>query len=112
MDAQNVDYFLMANAKFLEDHQIFHIRERLLAMDESQWRMLQFMQFTDPVIVLIVSILTGPLAIDRFLIGDVGLGVVKLLTCGGLGIWVVVDWILIMGITRRKNTEKLMMAIY
>ncbi len=112
MDAQNVDMFLMSNSKFLEGHQIFHIRERLLTVDESQWRMLQFMQFDDPVILLIVSLVTGPLAVDRFMLGDIGLGVIKLITCGGLGIWVLVDWVLIMGITRRKNTEKLMMALY
>ncbi len=112
MDAQSVDMFLMANAKYLEDHQMYQIRERLLAMDESKWRMLQFMQFNDPVIILIVSLITGPLAVDRFMIGDIGLGVAKLLTCGGFGIWMLVDWVLIMGITRRKNTEKLMMAIY
>lgn len=112
MDAQNVDMFLMANAKFLEEHQIYQIRERLLLIDEQHWRMLQYMHFNDPVIILIVSLLTGPLAVDRFMIGDTGLGVAKLLTCGGLGIWVLVDWITIMGITRRKNTEKLMMALY
>jgi hypothetical protein len=112
MDAQTVDLFLMANSKYLEDHQMYLIRDRLIAMDESKWRMLQFMQFNDPVIILIVSLITGPLAIDRFMIGDTGLGVLKLITCGGLGIWMLVDWVIIMGITRRKNTEKLMMAIY
>ena len=40
MDAQNVDMFLMANSKYLEGHQMFQIRERLLTMDEPQWRML------------------------------------------------------------------------
>ena len=112
MDAQTVDLFLMANSKYLEDYQMYHIRERMIAMDESKWRMLQFMQFNDPVIILIVSLITGPLAVDRFMIGDTGLGVLKLITCGGFGIWMLVDWVIIMGITRRKNTEKLMMAIY
>ena len=112
MDAQSVDMFLMANAKYLEDHQMYYIRERLLEMDESKWRMLQFMQFNDPVIILIVSLVTGPLAVDRFMIGDTGLGIAKLITCGGFGIWMLIDWVLIMGITRRKNTEKLMRAIY
>lgn len=112
MDAQNVDYFLMSNSKYLEEFQMYHIRERLLTMDDQNWRMLQYMQFHDPVIVLIISLVTGPLAVDRFMIGDIGLGVAKLLTCGGLGIWVLIDWITIMNITRRKNTEKLMMAIY
>jgi TM2 domain-containing membrane protein YozV len=112
MDAQSVDMFLMANAKYLEDHQMYYIRERLLEMDESKWRMLQFMQFNDPVIILIVSLVTGPLAVDRFMIGDTGLGIAKLITCGGFGIWMLIDWVIIMGITRQKNTEKLMRAIY
>lgn len=112
MDAQNVDMYLMANAKFFESHQMYLIRERLLTLDEPKWRMLQYMQFDDPVVLLIVSLLTGPLAIDRFMIGDIGLGIIKLITCGGLGIWAFIDWLLIMGLTRRKNTEKLLMAIY
>jgi TM2 domain-containing membrane protein YozV len=112
MDAQSVDMFLMANAKYLEDHQMYYIRERLLEMDESRWRMLQFMQFNDPVIILIVSLVTGPLAVDRFMIGDTGLGIAKLITCGGFGIWMLIDWVIIMGVTRQKNTEKLMRAIY
>ena len=81
-------------------------------MEEPKWRMLQFMQFNDPVIILIVSLVTGPLAVDRFMIGDTGLGIAKLITCGGFGIWMLVDWIIIMGVTRQKNTEKLMRAIY
>jgi TM2 domain-containing membrane protein YozV len=112
MDAQTVDMFLMANSKYLEGYQMYHIRERMLELDDSRWRMLQFMQFNDPVIILIVSLVTGPLAVDRFMIGDIGLGIAKLLTCGGLGVWVLIDWVMIMGITRQKNTEKLMMAIY
>jgi len=52
MDAQNVDMFLFANSKYLEDYQMPVIRERMLAMDEGHWRMLQYMQFNDPVIIL------------------------------------------------------------
>lgn len=57
--------------------------------------------------MLIVSLLAGPFGIDRFMIGDTGMGVGKLLTLGGCGIWTVVDWFLIMGATREKNTLKL-----
>jgi len=55
---------------------------------------------------LIVSILAGSFGIDRFMIGDTGLGIAKLLTCGGLGIWTIIDWFLIMGATKTKNFEK------
>jgi len=52
------------------------------------------------------------LGIDRFLIGDTGLGIWKLLTCGGLGIWALVDWFLIMGATREKNFAKFQQFLY
>ena len=50
--------------------------------------------------------------IDRFMIGDTGMGVGKLLTCGGLGIWTIIDWFLIMGATREKNMETFQNAFY
>ena len=39
--------------------------------------------------LLIISLLGGTLGIDRFLLGQIGLGVGKLLTCGGL--WYLVN---------------------
>ncbi len=112
MDAQKVDMFIMTNGKFFESHMVMQIRERLLEMDESKWTMLQSTQFKDPTISLIVSLLGGSLGIDRFIIGDTGLGVAKLLTCGGMGIWTIIDWFLIMGITREKNLEMLQRVLY
>lgn len=44
---------------------------------------------------LILSILLGELGIDRFYLGYTGLGILKLLTGGGFGIWWLVDIILI-----------------
>jgi TM2 domain-containing membrane protein YozV len=45
--------------------------------------------------VLLAGVLAGNLGIDRFLLGHTALGVIKLLTCGGLGIWHLVDLILV-----------------
>ena len=42
---------------------------------------------------------------DRFYIGDIGLGIGKLLTLGGLGIWALVDWFLIRGAAEAKNID-------
>lgn len=107
MDAQKVDMFIMTNGKYFEGHHVMQIRERLVNLDDSKWTMVQTLQFKDPTTSLIISLLGGSLGIDRFFIGDVGLGVAKLLTCGGLGIWAIVDWFLIMGLTREKNMAKL-----
>ncbi len=97
--------FIMSNAKFFQSNHLMYIRERLLTADESKWIYIQTLEFKDPTTSIIVSILVGALGIDRFLIGDTGLGIAKLLTCGGLGIWALVDWFLIMGRTKEKNFE-------
>ena len=111
MDAQKVDMFMMSNAKFFESYQVVQIREKLLQMDESKWITLQTLQLKDPTTSLIVSLLGGSLGIDRFFIGDTGLGIGKLITCGGFGIWAIIDWFMIMGATREKNFFKLQQAL-
>lgn len=107
MESQKVDLFILTNGKHFESHQVSQLRDRLLALDDSKWPIIQTLQFKDPTTSLIVSILGGGLGIDRFLIGDTGLGIAKLLTCGGVGIWTIVDWFLIQGATREKNMLKI-----
>lgn len=107
MDAQKVDMFILSNARFFESYHINVVRERLLAVDDSKWAMISTVQLKDPTTSLIVSILAGAFGIDRFMIGDTGLGVGKLLTCGGFGIWSIIDWFMIQGATREKNMQKI-----
>lgn len=108
MDSQKVDMFLMTNAKFFEGHQIAAVKDKLLSLDDSKFLYVQSLNLKDPTTSLIVSILAGSFGIDRFIIGDTGLGVGKLLTCGGLGIWAIVDWFIIQGRTREVNFQKVM----
>lgn len=44
---------------------------------------------------IILSILLGELGVDRFYLGYTGLGILKLITAGGFGIWWLIDLILI-----------------
>ena len=41
------------------------------------------------------SIFLGELGIDRFYLGYIGTGILKLITCGGFGIWWLIDLIMI-----------------
>jgi TM2 domain-containing membrane protein YozV len=109
MDAQKVDMYLITNAKFFEGHHINMVRDKLISLDDSKFIGLQALNLKDPTVILIVSLLAGSLGIDRFMLGDTGLGVGKLLTCGGFGIWAIVDWFLVMGRAREVNFQKISM---
>lgn len=111
MDSQKVDMYLLANGKLFQPAQLPYIREKLLALDDSKWIYLQAQDLKDPVVALVISFFVGAWGIDRFYVGDTGLGVAKLLTCGGFGIWAIIDWFLIMDVTRQKNIEQLLIFL-
>jgi len=49
----------------------------------------------DWVVTLVLAVVLGFIGIDRFYAGSIGLGVLKLLTSGGLGLWWLIDIILL-----------------
>ena len=106
-----VDQWLAINAKYFPTEQVQYIRQRLEALPEQQLSRLYSISFQDPTIMLVISLFGGSLGIDRFMLGQVGLGVGKLLTGGGCGIWSIVDWFLIMDATRQSNAQKLFAVI-
>jgi TM2 domain-containing membrane protein YozV len=57
----------------------------------------------DPAVSLILSLCFGTFGVDRFYVGNIVLGILKLITFGGFFIWTLIDWFLIMGATRRAN---------
>ena len=82
------------------------MRQRMLEMDDSKAMMIQSVSYKDPTILLIISLLVGELGVDRFLLGDIGFGILKLITLGGCGIWWLIDVILIMNKTRQYNVRQ------
>lgn len=80
-------------------------------LTDDQVRQVMSLDYRDPIVALVLGIVFGPLGVDRFYNGDVGLALGKLFTLGGLGIWAIVDLFLIMNAVRRKNLQKLHAAV-
>ncbi len=61
-----------------------------------------------------LSFMWGTYGVDRFYLGKVGTGVLKLLTFGGLGVWVIIDLAIIMtgGMRDKQGRELLQYAEY
>lgn len=98
--------FLLENQKKFNTADIITMKQQLDQMSDKQIFMLNSVDFKEPETALVLSILAGCLGIDRFYIGDTGLGVLKLITAGGFGVWWIADMFVIRGKTRKNNTKE------
>lgn len=108
MDQNKVDMYIMTNQKYFPPEKIMYIKEKLTAMDESKLIMLQTIDLKDPTTILLVSIFLGGLGIDRFMLGDTGMGILKLLTGGVCGILTIIDWFTVSKKTKELNFNNIM----
>ena len=109
MDKKRVDEFLLVNQKLFPMEKITYVREKLNSLDDEKFSLVYTIDFKDPMLMLIISILVGTLGIDRFMLGDTGMGILKLLTGGCCGILTIIDWIIISNKTKEYNFNKLML---
>lgn len=109
MEAEKVDQFLLANEHKFPEYEI--PINRLLNLTPEKEILLTTTPFKSPGKILLASIFLGTIGLDRFLLGNIGKGIGKLLTGGGLGLWWIVDWFLITGATKRHNMNILMKIV-
>ena len=88
VDKQNVDFFIAANAGKFEPAALVGIRESLMKMDENQFLVVSSTSYRDPTMIVLIAVFLGW---ERFFLDDVGMGIAKVLTCYGLGIWWLID---------------------
>ena len=53
----------------------------------------------------LLQIFFGYLGIGRFYVGNVGVGIAQLLTCGGLGFWALIDGIIFLVSSDRTDSQ-------
>ncbi len=108
MEQVKIDMYMSANQDKFPSEKIMLIRNQLEKLEDNKFGFIQSIELKSPTTMLIVSIFLGGLGVDRFMLGQSGLGVAKLLTCGGIGVWALIDLFIIMGKTKDVNYQKIM----
>lgn len=111
MDQTKIDMFIATHAKKFNSFHLNQIQNALSNVDENKFQMALAADYKDPSTMLIISILVGSLGVDRFMLGQTGLGVAKLLTAGGCGIWTIIDWFKIQDMSKDYNFALLMQVL-
>ena len=111
VDKQKVDMFLLANQKYFPAEKIQFLREKLYTLNESRFFMLSAVELKDPTTMLLISIFLGGWGVDRFMLKETGMGVLKLLTGGCCGVLAIIDWFSVQNKTKEMNFKNLMLLL-
>lgn len=103
MEQSKIDMFIATSSDKFPGEKIGIIQSQLEKIDDKKFLSVQSANYKSPTTLLIVSIFLGGLGVDRFMLGQTGAGIGKLLTCGGLWIWWFIDLFIIMKATKEKN---------
>lgn len=111
MTQDRVDMFVITNQKYLPAEKIVFLKQKLLEADESKFNLISAVEFKDPTTLLLVSLFLGGLGVDRFMLGETGMGILKLLTAGVCGILTIIDWFTVQKKTKELNYNNLMLVL-
>ncbi|MCI6154950.1 MAG: TM2 domain-containing protein [Bacteroidales bacterium] len=111
MTEQTINNFLLINAKYFDVRMLPEVKQLLQNADERLAPNILAIDFKDPTTMLLFSIFLGAYGVDRFILGDVGMGILKLLTGGLCGVLYIIDAINIQQKTKDFNLNALRAAL-
>ena len=108
MKDETIRQVITAIGDKLPAEKVVVLKRQLAEIDDSRADEILCTHIHNPICILLLSVFLGGLGVDRFVIGDVGLGVAKLLL-GWLtfGIWPLIDIFFCYKKTKEKNFNKI-----
>jgi len=111
MSDDKVSLFITSYAKYFPANKLITIKDQLTQVDDSKLMVVMSLDYKDPMTMLLISIFLGHFGVDRFMLGDIGIGLLKLFTMGLCGILTIIDWITITDMSKEKNFQLIMMVL-
>ena len=112
MTESNVRQIMMSISEKLPKDKVFYLKDKLTNAPDEKVNEILMCNLYNPTHILLFSFFLGSFGVDRFMLGDTGLGIAKLLlgwaTCG---IWPIADIFMSSKRAKEKNFEKIMMLL-
>jgi len=105
MEQNKVDMFVGMNVENFKQQDLMLIKQKLEQMDDSKFSFIQGAEYQKPSTILLIAILLG---MERFWLNDIGLGILKVVTCYGCMIWWLVDILSAKERAKKYNFAKFM----
>lgn len=108
MEKSKVDMYLGMNAECFFPQDLIVVKEKLEKLDDDKFYLIQGVSLQKPSIILLIAIFLGW---ERFWLNDIALGVLKIITGYGCGIWWLIDIFTAQDRTKRYNFEQIVQAL-
>lgn len=108
MQQELIQNFLIKNGECFDSAQLAQVQTQLEAIDDSKAGLVLGQSYQNPTVMLVIAILLGW---ERLFLDDIALGIIKIITCYGLGIWWLIDIISAKRRTLEYNYKKFLNAV-
>ncbi|MCI9626801.1 MAG: TM2 domain-containing protein [Clostridia bacterium] len=108
MEQQLVDQYIMTHRTYFPTEKVTYLKDKLIAADEQKFSSVLAAKLKNPIKLLLVSLFLGTFGVDRFMIGDTKMGILKLSTAGVCGTLTIIDWFSIFHKTKNINFNHIM----
>ncbi len=111
IDQQKVEMYIFSNREYFPSSKLVYLKSQLAKADDRKFDLISTINLKSPQIITLVSLFLGIFGVDRFMIGNIAIGVLKLFTGGLCGILWLYDFFTISERVKKRNFENIMIIL-